>query len=91
MLDAIDDTFELPPEPLLATDTPETVRSDLEALLADHGRGIYLRRQLAQAAEHGAALLAALGLPRLVDPDFVPLDPPRSATPSTSLSPRSTP
>ncbi len=59
----------------LAADTPEAVRSDLEALLADHGRGIYLRRQLAQAAEHGAALLAALGLPQLVDPDFVSLDP----------------
>ncbi len=38
-------------------------------------RTLHLRRQLAQAAEHGAALLASLGLPRLVGPDFVPLDP----------------
>ncbi len=28
-----------------------------------------------QAAKHGAALLASLGLPRLVTPDFAPIDP----------------
>ncbi len=33
-------------------------------------RTLHLRRQLVEAAEHGAALLTALGLPRLVDPDF---------------------
>ncbi len=42
---------------------------------ASEARAIHLRRQLAQAAEHGVALLAALGLPRLVEPDFVSLDP----------------
>ena len=36
---------------------------------------LHLRRQLAQAAEHGAALLSALGLPRLVGPDFIQVDP----------------
>ena len=38
-------------------------------------RTIHLRRQLAQAAEHGAALLASLGLPRLVGPDHIVVDP----------------
>ena len=42
---------------------------------ADHARTIHLRRQLAQAAEHGAALLASLGLPRLVGPDHIVVDP----------------
>ncbi len=51
---------EMPPEPLLP--------------LADLAKTRHLRRQLAQAAEQGVALLAALGLPRLVDADFVPLD-----------------
>ncbi len=44
-------------------------------IVLDAARTLHLRRQLAQAAEHGAALLASLGLPRLVGPDFVPLDP----------------
>ena len=52
---------ELPPEPLLPA--------------ADHARTIHLRRQLAQAADHGAALLASLGLPRLVGPDHIVVDP----------------
>ena len=38
-------------------------------------RTLHLRRQLAQAAEHGAALLASLGLPRLVGPDHIVVDP----------------
>ena len=54
-------TPELPPEPLLPA--------------ADHARTLHLRRQLAQAAEHGAALLASLGLPRLVGLDHIVVDP----------------
>ena len=54
-------TPELPPEPLLPA--------------ADHARTLHLRRQLAQAAEHGAALLTSLGLPRLVGPDHIVVDP----------------
>ena len=42
---------------------------------AAQGRALHARRALAQAAEHGVALLAALCLPRLVGDDFVPLDP----------------
>ena len=44
-------------------------------VVAVAARTLHLRRQLAQAAEHGAALLASLGLPRMVTPDFVALDP----------------
>ena len=33
-----------------------------------------MRRELEQAARHGTALLATLGLPRLVEPGFVPID-----------------
>ncbi len=82
------------PAPL--SDTPDAIRADLDALVAERGdittarpagcvdidtpsldaaRTLHLRRQLAQAAEHGAALLTSLGLPRLVGPDFMPLDP----------------
>ncbi len=51
---------EPPPEPLLPA--------------ADRAHTLHLRRQLAEAAEHGAALLNALGLPRLVTADFEPID-----------------
>ena len=34
-----------------------------------------MRRALEGALDHGTALLAALGLPRLMEPGFVPLDP----------------
>ncbi len=34
-----------------------------------------MRRALEGALDHGTALLAALGLPRLIEPGFVPLDP----------------
>ena len=61
VVEASEDAPELPPEPLLPA--------------ADHAHTIHLRRQLAQAAEHGAALLASLGLPRLVGPDHVVIDP----------------
>ncbi len=37
-------------------------------------RTIHLRRQLVEAAEHGVALLDALGLPRLVTAEFEPID-----------------
>ena len=50
-------------------DRPDEIR------LADAARTLHLRRQLAEAAEHGVALLDALGLPRLVTADFVALDP----------------
>ena len=39
--------------------------------LPDVARARHLRRELERAAEHGVALLAALGLPRVVDADFV--------------------
>ena len=46
------------PDPIgVAEDRPDEIR------LADAARILHLRRQLAVAAEHGAALLAALGLP----------------------------
>jgi len=51
-----------------AADLPQTVAGD--AALALH-----LRRALEGALNHGTALLAALGLPRLMEPGFVPLDP----------------
>ena len=41
-------------------DTPEAVRSDLEALLADHGRALHFRRALHEAFDFGFALLDAL-------------------------------
>jgi len=44
--------------------------ADAAAALARH-----MRRALEGALDHGTALLAALGLPRLMEPGFVPLDP----------------
>ena len=41
---------------------------------ADLARALHARKALEQALHHGTALLAALGLPRLVDPGFVPVD-----------------
>ncbi len=38
-------------------------------------RACHMRRALEGALDHGTALLAALGLPRLTEPGFVPLDP----------------
>lgn len=46
-----------------------------ESTTAATARALHLRRQLEAAAEHGAALLAALGLPRLVEPGFTPINP----------------
>ncbi len=43
--------------------------------LLDLARARHMRRALEGAVEHGAALLAALGLPQLVDDGFAPLDP----------------
>ena len=61
----VDPKPELSPEPLLAADTPEVVRSDIEALLADHGRAIHFKRALHEAFDFGFALLDALDLPPL--------------------------
>ncbi len=52
-------------QPLLPADTPEAVRSDIEALLADHGRAIHFKRALHEAFDFGFALLDALDLPPL--------------------------
>ncbi len=38
-------------------------------------QALHMRRALEGALDHGTALLAALGLPSLVEPGFVPLDP----------------
>ncbi len=51
----------IPPEPLLPAQ--------------DAARAIHMRRALEGALDHGTALLAALGLPRLAEPGFVPFDP----------------
>jgi len=42
---------------------------------SDAARALHMRRALEGALDHGTALLAALGLPSLVEPGFVPLDP----------------
>ncbi len=41
----------------------------------DAAQALHMRRALEGALDHGTALLAALGLPRLMEPGFVPLDP----------------
>ncbi len=41
----------------------------------DLAQARHMRRALEGAIDHGTALLAALGLPRLMEPGFVPLDP----------------
>jgi len=41
----------------------------------DLAQARHMRRALEGALDHGTALLAALGLPRLMEPGFVPLDP----------------
>jgi len=41
----------------------------------DAAQALHMRRALEGALDHGTALLAALGLPRLVEHGFVPLDP----------------
>ena len=75
-----------PFSPIRPLDADE-MRAGMAALLAegeakaaervdlDAARSRHARRALEAAADHGAALLAALGLPRLVDDGFVPLDP----------------
>ena len=55
---------------MIAALLPTPPRGLPEAAQARHAR-----RALAEAAEHGVALLEALGLPRLVTPDFAPIDP----------------
>ena len=55
---------------MIAALLPTPPRGLPEAAQARHAR-----RALAEAAEHGVALLEALGLPRLVTPDFMPIDP----------------
>ncbi len=41
----------------------------------DAAEALHMRRALEGALDHGTALLAALGLPRLIEPGFLPLDP----------------
>ena len=41
----------------------------------DAAQALHMRRALEGALDHGTALLAALGLPSLVEPGFMPLDP----------------
>ncbi len=41
----------------------------------DAAQARHMRRALEGALDHGTAMLAALGLPRLMEPGFVPLDP----------------
>ena len=50
-------------------DTPLGAESVQQLDTLAESRTLYLRRQLVQAAEHGASLLASLGLPRLVPLD----------------------
>ncbi len=57
----IGETPELPPEPLLPAQ--------------DAAQALHMRRALEGALDHGTALLAALGLPQLVEHGSVPLDP----------------
>jgi len=46
-----------------------------QTAVADLARALHMRRALEGALDHGTALLAALGLPMLVEPGSVPLDP----------------
>ena len=46
-----------------------------QTAVADLASALHMRRALEGALDHGTALLAALGLPRLMEPGFVPLDP----------------
>ncbi len=46
-----------------------------QTAVADFASARHMRRALEGALDHGTALLAALGLPRLMEPGFVPLDP----------------
>ena len=46
-----------------------------QTAVADLAQARHMRRALEGAIDHGTALLAALGLPSLVEPGFVPLDP----------------
>ncbi len=70
-----------------AADLPRGVASDVrhggagevcatvaQTAVADLARAFHMRRALEGALDHGTALLAALGLPRLMEPGFVPLD-----------------
>ena len=70
---------ELPPEPFLAADLPHGMAPVSHNGTSQNGtldlaRARHMRRELEQAARHGTALLAALGLPRLVDDGFVQVD-----------------
>ncbi|WP_237477156.1 hypothetical protein [Lichenibacterium dinghuense] len=58
----------------LDVDPPEDVEPEAARALARLGRELSLRRALEEAADHAAAMLPALGLQRLVGPDFSPLD-----------------
>jgi len=66
------------PTPDLTAETVATLDAIPPELLSpaqDAAQALHLRRELEGALDHGTALLAALGLPMLVEPGFVPLDP----------------
>jgi len=71
-----------------AADLPRGVASDVrhdgaggvcvtvaQTAVADLAQALHMRRALEGALDHGTALLAALGLPSLMEHGFVPLDP----------------
>ncbi len=58
--------------------TVETTQADLpcgDIPTTDLASALHMRRALEGAIDHGTALLAALGLPRLMEPGFLPFDP----------------
>ncbi len=66
------------PTPALTAETVamlDAIPSEPLLPAQDAAQARHMRRALEGALDHGTALLAALGLPRLMEPDFVPLDP----------------
>ena len=56
-------------------DTAASTGRSERAVQRDAAQALHMRRALEGALDHGTALLAALGLPRLAEPGSVPLDP----------------
>ncbi len=59
----------------IPADVPHGGAGRVCATVADLASALHMRRALEGALDHGTALLAALGLPRLVEHGSVPLDP----------------